>query len=363
MRFTRFFVALVLVTAFVVALPGMAQADVTHEGNSTVGQAEPTGKLAEVLDRGRLICGVSGTLPGFSFVDPDTGEVSGFDADYCRAVAAAIFGEATEDNLEFVPLSAAERFTALQSGDIDVLIRNTTWTFSRDTELNGNFAPTTFYDGQGLMVPVSLIDELGVSTIEDLDGASICVQAGTTTELNITDAFESRGFEYELIPFETSADSMAGFESGRCDVLTSDKSQLAALRAASADPSAYELLPDTLSKEPLGPMYLQGDAQWGDVITWTVFATIQAEEFGVTSENIDEFMGTEDPALARFVGEEGSLGSFIGLSDDFAVNVIREVGNYAEIYERNLIPLGIQREGTLNALWTNGGLIYAPAWR
>lgn len=232
-------------------------------------QAEPTGKLAEVLERGSLVCGVSGTLGGFSFLDADSGEMTGFDADYCRALAAAIFGEVTEDNLTFVSLTAAERFTALQNGEVDVLFRNTTHTFSRDTDLAGDFGPTTFYDGQGLMVRA----DLGVASIDDLDGASICTQTGTTTELNISDAMGTRGFEYELIPFETSADSASGYEGGACDVLTSDKSQLASIRANSSDPSAHVILPDTLSKEPLGPMYLQGDAQWGDVVNWTVYAT------------------------------------------------------------------------------------------
>jgi len=324
--------------------------------------AQDGGKLAEVQERGSLVCGVSGTLPGFSFLDSDTGEVSGFDADFCRALTVAIFGEVTDDNLEFVSLSAQERFAALQSGEVDVLFRNTTWTLSRDTEVGGDFSVVTFYDGQGLMIPVELA-ESGVSSIDDLDGAAICTQSGTTTELNITDAMSSRGFEFELIPFETSADSMTGFEAGRCDVLTSDKSQLAALRSASSNPSAYAILADTLSKEPLGPMWLQGDAQWGDIITWTVFATIQAEEFGITSENIGDFMESDDPAIARFVGGEGQLGSFLGLSNDFAANIIMAVGNYGEIYDRNVTPLGVERDGTVNALWTEGGLIYAPAWR
>jgi general L-amino acid transport system substrate-binding protein len=323
------------------------------------GQAEPEGKLAEVLDRGRLICGVSGTLPGFSFLNPDTGEMTGFDADYCRALTAAIFGEVTEDNLEFVSLTAAERFTALQTGQVDVLFRNTTWTFTRDTDLDGEFTTVTFYDGQGLLVPV----DLEVSSIDDLDGARICVQSGTTTELNITDAMTSRELDFELIPLETSADSFTAFEGGQCDVLTSDKSQLAALRASAADPSLYEILPDTLSKEPLGPMWIEGDPQWGDVVAWTVFATFYAEEIGMTQDNMGDFMGTDDPAIARFVGEEGGLGSFIGLNDSFAADVISAVGNYGEIYERHLTPLGITREGTLNAQYTDGGLIYAPAWR
>lgn len=360
MRSTRFVLVALLVVTLGLASVSVFNANRVDLNTQTAeAQAEPTGKLAEVLERGRLVCGVSGTLPGFSFLDPDSGEMTGFDADYCRGLAAAIFGEVTEDNLEFVSLTAAERFTALQNGEVDVLFRNTTWTFTRDTDLAGDFGPTIFYDGQGLLVRT----DLGVSSIDELDGASICTQTGTTTELNITDAMEFRGFDYELIPFETSADSAAGYEAGRCDVLTSDKSQLAAIRANLADPSAHVVLPDTLSKEPLGPMWLQGDSQWGDVVSWTVFATFQAEEFGINSGNIDEFVGTGVPEIARFMGEEGDLGSFIGLSNDFAVNVIRAIGNYAEVYERHVTPLGISREGSLNALWTEGGLIYAPAWR
>ncbi len=344
----RILSVLVSIVAMVLAVSGIAGA-----------QAEPEGKLAEVLERGVLNCGVSGTLPGFSFLDPDTGEMSGFDADYCRALTVAVFGEVTEDNLVFVPLTAAERFTALQTGQVDVLFRNTTWTFSRDTDLSGDFTTVTFYDGQGLMVPV----ELGVTSIDDLGGATICTQSGTTTELNISDQMTSRGLEFTLLPLETSADTFTAFEAGQCDVLTSDKSQLAALRSSAADPSLYEILPDTLSKEPLGPMWIEGDGQWGDVITWTVFATFYAEELGITSENIGDFMGTEDPNIARFLGEQDSLGSFIGVSDDFAVNIITTVGNYGELYERHLTPLGITREGSLNAAYTDGGLIYAPAWR
>jgi general L-amino acid transport system substrate-binding protein len=357
MRTTRLVLAIAIVLSFV-GLSAALNHRVADNG-AVFAQAAPEGKLAEVLERGSLVCGVSGTLPAFSFLDPDSNEMTGFDADYCRALAAAIFGEVTSDNLEFVSLTAAERFTALQNGQVDVLFRNTTWTLSRDTDLAGDFGPTTFYDGQGLLVRA----DLGVSSIEELDGASFCTQTGTTTELNITDAMESRGFDFELIPFETSADSASGYESGRCDVLTSDKSQLAAIRANSADPSAHVLLEDTLSKEPLGPMWLQGDAQWGDVVSWTVYATFQAEEFGLTSENIDDFMGSGNPEIGRFLGEEGGLGSFLGLSDDFAVNVIHAVGNYSELYDRHIVPLGIGREGTLNASWTEGGLIYAPAWR
>jgi general L-amino acid transport system substrate-binding protein len=357
MRKVHLLLILALVFSFAAYLPSSQEA-----AKPAFAQAEPTGKLAEVLERGKLVCGISGTLPGFSFLNPDTNVWEGFDVDFCRALAAAIFGEVTDENLEFVALTAAERFTALQAGTVDVLFRNTTWTLSRDTDLAGDFAVVTFYDGQGLMVPVSLVAE-GVGSIDDLNGAVICSQSGTTTELNITDAMESRGFEFELIPFETSADTMTGLESGRCNVLTSDKSQLAGLRSSSANPNNYIILPDTLSKEPLGPMWIQGDAQWGDVIKWTVYATIQAEEFGMTSANVDEFIGTENPEYRRFVGEEGDLGSFLGLSNSFAVNIVRAVGNYGEIYERNVTPIGIERANSLNALWTQGGLIYAPAWR
>lgn len=358
MRIARFVLAFAIVLT-AVALPTMLNDRATNDATPAMAQAEPTGKLAEVLERGRLICGVSGTLAGFSFVDPDTGEVTGFDADFCRVLAAAIFGEATSDTLEFVSLTAAERFTALQNGEVDVLYRNTTWTLTRDSDVAGDFGPTTFYDGQGIMVPV----DLGVGSLDELNGASFCTQTGTTTELNISDAMSFRGFEFELIPFETSADSATGYASGRCDALTSDKSQLAAIRSTLDDPSAHVILPDTLSKEPLGPMYLQGDAQWGDVVDWATYATFQAEEYGITSENIDDFRGSDNPEIRRFMGEEGDLGSFIGLSNDFAANAIAAVGNYAEIYERNVTPLGIAREGSLNDLWTRGGLIYAPAWR
>lgn len=361
MRIARFLLAFAIVLT-AVAVPSFLNERGIDNATPVNAQADPTGTLAEVLERGELVCGVSGTLAGFSFLDPNTNEMTGFDADYCRALAAAIFGEVTEDNLTFVSLTAAERFTALQNGDVDVLFRNTTWTLTRDSDLAGDFGPTTFYDGQGVMVPV----DLGVSSIDEMGGASFCVQGGTTTELNISDAMSFRELDFELIPFETSADSATGYASGRCDALTSDKSQLASIRAGLDDPSAHVILPETLSKEPLGPMYRQGDSQWADVVNWTTFATFQAEEYGITSENIGEFldMGEENPPeLRRFLGIEGDLGSFIGLENDFAVNVITEVGNYAEIYERNVTPLGIAREGSLNDLWTRGGLIYAPAWR
>ena len=362
MRFTRLVLAIAILLSITFVSTQLNNRAAEKSGVAYA--ADPTGKLAEVIARGRLICGVSGGLPGFSYLNPNDNSWSGLDVDYCRGLAAAIFGELTTENLEFVPLTAAERFTALQANQVDVLMRNTTWTFSRDTDLAGDFGPTTFYDGQGLMVRV----DLGVASIDDLSGASICVQTGTTTELNITEAFNARGFDLELIPFEDSAQTITAFEAGQCDVLTSDKSQLAGLRSGTADPSLYVILPDTLSKEPLGPMYSEGDDQWANVVHWTTFATFQAEEFGITSANVDEFLASGSTEIQRFLGVAAadgspSLGSFIGLPDGFTVSILRAVGNYGEIYERNIVPIGIDRAGTLNASWRDGGLIYAPAWR
>ena len=318
--------------------------------------------LDDVLQRGVLNCGVNGQVPGFGYLNPDTGQWEGFDVDFCRALAAALFGEVTDSNINFIPTTTQERFTVLQTRQADVLFRNTTWTISRDGELGLDFGPTTYYDGQGLMVRA----DLGASSIEDLDGASICSLTGTTTELNVTEAMESRGLAYELVPFEQSSETISAFEEGRCDVLTSDQSQLAGLRSQAADPGSIVILPDVISKEPLGPAYLANDSAWGDVVNWTVFALIQAEEFGITSQNIDEFLTSDNPEILRFLGQGADTpsGSLIGLDNDFVVNVIRAVGNYGEIFERNLgpdTPLGLQRG--LNRLWTDGGLLYAPPWR
>ena len=320
------------------------------------GQQAEGGLLERVLARGTLICGVNATVPGFGFTDATTGEVTGFDPDFCRAIAAALFGDA--EAVQFVPLTAAERLTAVQTGAVDVLLRNTTHTLTRDTENGMDFGPVNFYDGQGLMVRVAD----GYASIDDLDGTSVCVLAGTTTELNLADQFAAHGLDYEPVVYDTSDATLRGLEEGRCDVLTSDKSQLASLRSAAADPSAYVILPDTLSKEPLGPVYLQGDPQWADVVNWVVWGTMQAEEFGITSQNIGAFMDSENPEVRRFLGLEGDMGLKLGLSNDFMVNVITQVGNYAEIYERHLVPIGLEARG-LNALWTSGGLHFPPAWR
>jgi general L-amino acid transport system substrate-binding protein len=326
-------------------------------------RAQDGSKLEEIRGRGYLLCGVSGQLPGFSFLDPDTGEMSGLDADYCRAVAAAIFGEANENTLQFVQVTANERFTALQSGQIDVLIRNTTWTLQRDAELGVNFGPTIYYDGQGVMVHTSL----GASSMADLADVSICTLTGTTTELNITEAMDQLGLSYELVPLEDASQTLAAFEEARCDVLTSDQSQLAGLRSNAADPGSMVILPDIISKEPLTPAYMEGDPAFGDVVDWAVYATITAEEFGITQANIDDMLASDDSRIQRFLGVgENASGSLLGLDNGFAANVIRAVGNYGEIYERNVgidSALALDRSTSLNRLWSDGGLIYAPAWR
>ena len=317
-------------------------------------------RLAAVEANGVLRCGVNSGVPGFGFLN-ESGEFVGFDTDFCRAIATAIFGDPTA--VEFRPLTAAERFTALQTNEIDVLIRNTTWTFTRDVELGTDFGPTTFYDGQGMMVR----KDSGFNSLNDMEGATICVLSGTTTELNLADAFSSRGLTYDTLVFDKSDETAAAYDEGRCDGLTSDKSQLAGLRTTMTNPADHKILPETMSKEPLGPVWAQGDQQWGDLVRWVVNGMIIAEEKDITSANVaDTAAGDpQDPEVRRLLGLEGSFGDLLGLDSDFMVNVIAAVGNYGEIYERNLGPDGtdIPRAGSLNALWTDGGLLYAPPWR
>jgi general L-amino acid transport system substrate-binding protein len=346
-------IALLVVTAFGSAL--------FMSPDSAPVFAQESGSLLDTIrDRGVLNCGVSGELPGFSNPNADTGVMEGLDADFCRVLAAAIWGSAVSDeNINFVSLTANERFTALQAGEVDVLHRNTTWTLTRDADLGSDFGPSTFYDGQGLLVKV----DLGVTSLEELDGATFCSTTGTTTEKNLADAMANLGYEFTLVGVVDAPAGITAFEEGACDVLTSDKSQLASLRSASSDPSSMEILGDTLSKEPLGPMYLGDDSAFGDVVNWSVYATFQAEEFGINSTNIDEFAGNEDVNIRRFLGEEETLGTLLGVPDTFAADIVRFVGNYAEIYDRNVVPIGVPREGSLNAMWTQGGLLYAPAWR
>ncbi|MCE9682039.1 amino acid ABC transporter substrate-binding protein [Halomonas alkalisoli] len=313
--------------------------------------------LDNTRERGAVQCGVSDGLPGFSAPD-DQGEWQGLDVDVCRAVAAAVFGDA--EAVRYISLNAVERFTALQSGEVDVLSRNTTWTTTRDTTLGLNFAGVNFYDGIGFMIN----RDLGVSSSTELDGAAVCVQSGTTTELNVADYFRANDMTFDPIVFDTSEQTVGGYEAGRCDVLTSDTSQLAALRIQLSDPDGSVILPEVISKEPLGPVVRQGDDQWFNIVKWSLFAMLNAEEMGITSDNVDEMLASEDPDIARLLGEDGNYGQGMGLEADWAYQIISQVGNYGESYERNVgmdSPLQIERG--INALWTQGGIQYAPPIR
>jgi general L-amino acid transport system substrate-binding protein len=313
--------------------------------------------LGDVKARGFLKCGIDGGLPGFSAPN-DKGEMVGIDADYCKALAAAIFGD--KSKVKFTNLTAKERFTALTSGEIDVLSRNTTNTLTRDATLGINFTYHMYIDGQGFLVKKSL----GVKSAKDLNGASVCVQSGTTTELNLADYFRVNKMQFKPVGYETSVQTREGFDGGSCDVLTSDKSQLAAIRTELKDPSGAEILPETISKEPLGPLVRQGDDKWHDVVLWTIYALINADEMGVSSKNVDELKAsTTNPDIKRLIGTEDKMGENLGLPATWAYEAIKQVGNYDELYERNVAPLGLARAGSVNALWTKGGVLYAPPLR
>ena len=312
--------------------------------------------LDAVKDKGFIQCGVSQGLPGFSNPD-DQGNWTGLDVDYCRAMAAAVFGDA--EAVKFTPLSAKVRFTALTSGEIDVLSRNTTWTMSRDTDF-GEFVGVTYYDGQGFLVPKGL----EVSSATELSGAAVCTNTGTTTELNVADYFRRQGMDYTVVAFEKSDEVVAAYDAGRCDVYTTDRSGIAAQRLKLSNPDDHVVLPETISKEPLGPLVRAGDAEWGDIGRWTLNCMLNAEEAGITSENIEEMKGSDDPNIQRILGADGGLGSKIGLPDEFCASIVAEVGNYGESYDRNVGPdteLGLDRG--LNALWSDGGVMYAPPMR
>ncbi|UQG58015.1 MULTISPECIES: amino acid ABC transporter substrate-binding protein [unclassified Marinobacter] len=313
--------------------------------------------LDDVKSRGHVQCGVTSGLPGFSQPD-ENGNWTGLDVDTCRAVAAAVFGSA--DKTQFTPLTAKERFTALQSGEIDILSRNTTWTLTRDASLGLNFAGTNYYDGQGFLVSKAL----GVDNAEQLDGATVCIQAGTTTELNLADYFRTKGMKFNPLVFDTSEQTVSGFAAGRCDVLTSDRSQLAALRSKLEDPSSAIILPNIISKEPLGPVVRQGDDQWFNIVKWTLFVQINAEELGITQANVSEMKSSTNPEIQRLLGTTGDMGEKLGVPADFGFRIVQTVGNYGEMYNRNVgpdTPLGLDRG--LNALWSNGGIMYAPPVR
>lgn len=320
--------------------------------------ASSGGLLQAVQARGEIVCGVNQTLTGFGFLD-SAGNFSGFDVDFCRAVAAAVLGDATK--VQFRPLSSGERFTAVNTGEVDVLFRNSTWTLTRDSaEVGMEFMPTTFYDGQGMMVR----KDSGITTLEEMDGATVCVQSGTTTELNLADNFRSRGLDFTPVVFEDNDRTMAAYDEGRCDGITTDKSGLVSNRTRLRTPDDHVILDVTMSKEPLAGAVFQGDPGWADAVRWIIFGMMEAEEYGVTSANVDEMMGSEDPTVKRLLGLEGDMGAKLGLSNDFMVKVLKSVGNYGEVYDRNLgpdTPFALPRGQ--NNLYTQGGLIYAAPFR
>ncbi|MFL4973461.1 MAG: amino acid ABC transporter substrate-binding protein [Microvirga sp.] len=313
--------------------------------------------LNNVKQKGFLTCGSNTGLAGFGVPDAQ-GNWTGLDVDFCRALAAAIFNDPTK--VRFIPLSAKDRFTALQSGEVDVLARNSTWSMSRDTQLGLDFPAVNYYDGQGFMVR----KKLGVASAKELSGASVCTQQGTTTELNLADFFRANNLKYEVVAFATADETFKAYESGRCDAFTTDASGLYSERLKASAPDEHIVLPEIISKEPLGPAVRHGDNQWGDIVRWTHFAMINAEELGVTKANVDQMLKNDNPEIKRMLGSEGKFGEAVGLTNDWAFRIIKQVGNYGEVFEKNVgqgSPLKIQRGQ--NALWTKGGLQYAPPIR
>jgi len=329
--------------------------DEEDDGEEDVTLSQGGSTLDVVKERGSVVCGSNDTLPGFGFTDAD-GEVTGFDADYCRVVAAAILGDASA--VEFVPLEAAQRFTALQSGEVDLLIRNTTWTATRDGAEGATFLNTTFYDGQAMMVRA----DSGITAFDGLADAAICVLSGTTTELNLASHMGAQGIPFEPLTFDSNDTLRPAFEEGQCEGWTSDASQLASFKASIEEAGGDELtiLETIISKEPLGPVVADGDSQWAQAVEWAVMATIQAEEFGLDSGNIASYSG-ENPEILRFTGQEDGFDAGLGLPSDFALQAVSQVGNYAEIYEEHITPIGLPR--SVNSLWSEGGLLYVPPYR
>lgn len=319
--------------------------------------AANAGTLEDVQARGVLNCGVSTGLTGFSNPN-DKGVWEGIDVDVCRAVAAAVLGDASK--VKYKGLTSKERFTALNSGEVDMLSRNTTWTFSRDVDLKLTFLGVNFYDGQGFMVKKSL----GVNSAKELDGARVCIQVGTTTELNLADFFRVNNMSYEAVPVETDSEASEAYLADRCDAYTTDRSGLASNRSAFENPNDHVVLPEVVSKEPLGPAVRQGDDNWADIVRWSLNAMFIAEEIGLTSKNVDKMAAkaTDNPELNRMLGTEGEYGKMIGLDPKWVHRIIKQVGNYEESYHRNLDQIGLSNRG-VNALYTNGGLIYAPPFR
>ncbi len=332
-------------------IPVMAAAFCLATGVATAGT------LDDVKAKGFIQAGVNGDLFGFAKPD-EKGVWRGLDVDTARAVAAAVFGDA--EKVKYTPLTAKTRFTALQSGEVDVLTRNATKTLSRDTDLGLNFVQVNYYDGQGFLVPKAL----GVKSATELDGASVCVLPGTTTEQNVADYFRVKNMKMNPVVIESTAELSKAFFAGRCDCMTSDASQLAGIRAVAPNPEDYALLPEIISKEPLAPAVRHGDDQWMDVVNYSVLAMIEAEELGITSANIDEMMASTDPKVQRFLGVSPGNGKALGLEENWAYNIIKQVGNYAEVFERNVgVETPLMLERGLNALWTDGGLMYSPPFK
>jgi general L-amino acid transport system substrate-binding protein len=324
---------------------------------TSTAQGDSSGSRLEVVKgRGTLICGINGDVPGFSFVN-EQGEYSGIDVDLCRAIAAALFDDPSK--IEFRTVSAQERFTAVQTGEVDLLSRNTTWTLNRDTAVGMEFGPTIFYDGQGMMAAKAS----GITQLKDLEGKSVCVLAGTTTEQNLADQMRKEGVtNYNPVVSDNDDALYAAYEQGRCEAVTSDRSKLVARRSILAKPDEQVLLDVVMSKEPLGPVVTDGDSTWYDAVKWITYTLIQAEEFGITSQNLSTFTNSQDPNIRRFLGLDEKLGEDMGLPNDFASRIIKHVGSYGEIYDRNIgKPFALERD--LNNLWTNGGLLYSPPFR
>jgi general L-amino acid transport system substrate-binding protein len=357
--------ALLAATLSVAALSGCTTAPTGTPASPAAGAsgapaaAGAPSRLDTIISRGKLICGVEGTIPGFSFVD-SSGKYSGLDVDVCRAVAAAIFGD--PEKVEYRNLDSTARFPAVTSGEVDMLSRNTTWTASRDAA-GGNgleFAPTTFFDGQGILTTT----DSGVKSLKDLDGKSVCVETGTTTELNLATRATEAGIKVNEVKFQDSNAGFAAYQEGRCEAITSDRSQLAAKRTSLPNPENNVLLEDVLSKEPLGPVTINGDSRWFDVVRWVTYGLIQAEEFGITQANVEQKVNDKSPDIRLFLGQEKDLGKQLGLPNDYMVNVIKAVGNYGEIYERNIgSGSALKIDRGLNQLWSEGGLMYSPPFR
>ena len=333
-------------TCLLIAFTVATLSGVVHAGDN----------LDAIMARGEIRCGVSTGLAGFSVAD-STGNWTGLDADFCRGLAAAVLGDGAR--VAYVPVSNQQRFTALQSGEVDLLSRNTTWTLTRDASLGLVFAGVTFYDGQGFMVP----RDIGVQSASELDGAEVCVLAGTTTELNLADYFRASGMNFKPVVFESLEEAKSAFFNGRCQVYTTDRSGLAAIISSDApNPDDYVILPETISKEPLGPVVRRGDDEWFSIVKWLVYALIEAEEKGVTQANVASMLDSDDPVVKRLLGTSGDMGTKLGLDNAWAVRAIQAVGNYGEIYDRNVVPIGLARTGS-NRLWTQGGLMYAMPLR